>query len=228
MVTYARLHPRGPRRSPQEVVPLEDAAADGTQHVPHAILWEDDPNLTVCLQFFCDQVGLRLDLASTAEGFLASAKALCPEDGAFLIVDCTTMATALARASIAATRTALPVHICHPREGFVDDLHAIAHGAVHWLPPEWVGLALLDRLRGLQVVAADQPAEAPVPTGAPLAPREQEVLHLVAEKLSNAQIAARLGLSENTVRSHLASIRTKLGLHTRRDMIRAYRPDWED
>jgi DNA-binding CsgD family transcriptional regulator len=45
--------------------------------------------------------------------------------------------------------------------------------------------------------------------------REAEVLELVAQGLTNAQIAARLVISGTTVRTHLEHIFGKLGVHTR-------------
>jgi DNA-binding NarL/FixJ family response regulator len=42
-----------------------------------------------------------------------------------------------------------------------------------------------------------------------------EVLRLVAEGLTNAQVAARLSLSPRTVDRHLNAIYTKLGVATR-------------
>ncbi len=45
--------------------------------------------------------------------------------------------------------------------------------------------------------------------------REHQVAQLVAEGLSNPQVAARLGVSVRTVASQVASIRTKLDLPTR-------------
>jgi DNA-binding CsgD family transcriptional regulator len=48
-----------------------------------------------------------------------------------------------------------------------------------------------------------------------LTAREQEVLRLVAEGLSDADIAQRLVLSPHTVHRHVANILRKLGLHSR-------------
>ncbi len=49
----------------------------------------------------------------------------------------------------------------------------------------------------------------------PLTAREREVLELVAEGSSNAEIAERLCLSVGTVRKHLDNVYAKLGVHTR-------------
>jgi DNA-binding NarL/FixJ family response regulator len=52
---------------------------------------------------------------------------------------------------------------------------------------------------------------------AELTPREREVLALMAEGRTNASIARRLWLTEKTVETHVRSILSKLGLHTRED-----------
>jgi DNA-binding NarL/FixJ family response regulator len=61
--------------------------------------------------------------------------------------------------------------------------------------------------------------EEPAP-GEALTPREQEVLELLAEGLSNRAIAARLGISDQTVKFHVASIAGKLGASNRTDAVR--------
>ena len=49
----------------------------------------------------------------------------------------------------------------------------------------------------------------------PLSGRELEVLHLMVQGNSNQEIAHALVLSIDTVKSHLSSIFSKLGVHTR-------------
>lgn len=51
--------------------------------------------------------------------------------------------------------------------------------------------------------------------GQPLTPREREIAELVADGLTNREIASRLSLSVRTAESHVANIRTKLGLRSR-------------
>jgi DNA-binding NarL/FixJ family response regulator len=53
----------------------------------------------------------------------------------------------------------------------------------------------------------------------PLSEREREVLSLVAQALSNAQIAAQLHLTEATVKRHLRNIFVKLGAVSRLDAV---------
>jgi DNA-binding NarL/FixJ family response regulator len=53
-------------------------------------------------------------------------------------------------------------------------------------------------------------------------PREREVAGLVAQALSNREVARTLVLSERTVESHVRSILAKTGLTTRTEFTRWY------
>jgi DNA-binding NarL/FixJ family response regulator len=66
--------------------------------------------------------------------------------------------------------------------------------------------AFASRSRRTQSAAADLSS---------LTPRELEILTLVGSGLTNTQIAADLVISENTVKTHVARIFDKLGIHER-------------
>lgn len=89
-------------------------------------------------------------------------------------------------------------------------------GADHF---PWLGPAdelIQATLTGLGVEpAAIDPVAPPDPGESDLSERELEVLRLVAEGLSDREIAARLVLSPHTVHRHVANIRTRLGLSSR-------------
>jgi DNA-binding NarL/FixJ family response regulator len=54
----------------------------------------------------------------------------------------------------------------------------------------------------------------------PLTPRELEIVKLIAEAFTNAQIADMLHLSEKTVESHRANVLRKLGMRDRVELVR--------
>ena len=54
----------------------------------------------------------------------------------------------------------------------------------------------------------------------PLTAREVQVLELLAEGLPNKGIAARLGISDQTVKFHVSAIAGKLGAANRTDVVR--------
>ncbi len=56
--------------------------------------------------------------------------------------------------------------------------------------------------------------------GEPLTPRELEVLEQLASGLSNKAIGARLGISDQTVKFHVASITGKLSVTNRTEAVR--------
>ncbi|TXG00058.1 response regulator [Massilia arenae] len=94
-------------------------------------------------------------------------------------------------------------------ERLAEGVRAVAGGATLFRP------GLTERVR-----ASYQPAlAAPAPAGAAgLTRREIEILALMAGGLSNAEIGAALGVSEGTVKNHVSSILSKLGV---RDRVRA-------
>ena len=70
-------------------------------------------------------------------------------------------------------------------------------------------------LFGVSVPVPTQAASVTPPTDMPLTERQLEVLQLLAEGKSTAQIADELVITRTTVRNHVAHILANLGVHTR-------------
>jgi DNA-binding NarL/FixJ family response regulator len=111
---------------------------------------------------------------------------------------------------------------CIERDASLPDLlnaiRQVAAGEVSL--PQAVALRLVTRM-----AHQTPPQENALPE--PLSNREQEVLTLLAQGLSNKEIAQRLYLSVRTVEGHLANVYGKLGVHSRTEAaLYAVRQGW--
>ncbi len=95
-----------------------------------------------------------------------------------------------------------------------------------------VGAGLWFARRPREPVAVARPDPVPPPPDAAgveqggtilLSPRERHVLDLLAEGRSNKEIARELGVSANTVKTHLANLYAKLGARRRTEAVAAAR-----
>jgi two-component system, NarL family, response regulator YdfI len=130
-----------------------------------------------------------------------------------------------------ATETTVLLLSDHPRPEWIAE--ALRAGVRAILPsevsPDQLAAALEAARAGLVVVAPSEIAVAlPAPSAAlsplaelaePLTPREREVLEMLASGLVNKEIAAKLSISEHTVKFHVASILGKLGAATRTEAV---------
>ena len=118
--------------------------------------------------------------------------------------------TALTEALRAGVRAVLPSDISPDQ--LVAALHAAANGLLVLHPaqvPAQVnnGFPAVPRANALEELAES------------LTPRENEVLQMLASGLGNKEIAAKLNISEHTVKFHVASILGKLGAATRTEAV---------
>jgi DNA-binding NarL/FixJ family response regulator len=83
------------------------------------------------------------------------------------------------------------------------------------------GLVLLSTAtaESLAAVYGDQPLEVEAELSEEITSRETDVLRMLAQGLVNKDIAARLGISEHTVKFHISSILDKLGASTRTEAV---------
>jgi two-component system, NarL family, response regulator DevR len=122
-----------------------------------------------------------------------------------------------------------------------DLLDAVRHGAAGYLTKDLTGDALLRAVRGLRRgdLAMSRGHAATVVehlarstrSGAPasdaidglLSSRERDVLRLLAEGMTDREIAAALAISPRTVESHVSSVLRKLGVRNRAEAAQRYR-----
>jgi DNA-binding NarL/FixJ family response regulator len=95
-------------------------------------------------------------------------------------------------------------------EDLVRAIRAVAGGDVIF------GESIATRLQAFFAAGHTRPAAAPFPE---LTDREDEVLELIARGLANRAIAAQLGISDKTVRNHVANIFNKLQVADRGQAI---------
>ena len=82
-----------------------------------------------------------------------------------------------------------------------------------WIPPDMLGEVLRRLMRD------DGDPDGGTSLLAELTPREREVLQCMVDGLGRAEIAERLGLSTNTVRTHTQNLLAKLGMHSALEAI---------
>ena len=134
-------------------------------------------------------------------------------------------------ASELAAESAMIVLLDHPPPGWVAD--ALRAGVRAILPAavsaDQLAAAIEAAITGLYIVhPSELSAMLPAATTAssnvaelaePLTPREREVLQMLASGLANKEIAAKLSISDHTVKFHVASILGKLGASTRTEAV---------
>lgn len=94
-------------------------------------------------------------------------------------------------------------------EDFVSTIRSVAEGE-RVLPPKMTGTLFSQIAR----VAVQRGREAAL-EAVHMTPREREVISLIADGMSNKEIAKELNIATYTVKSHVRNVMEKLALHTR-------------
>jgi DNA-binding NarL/FixJ family response regulator len=94
-------------------------------------------------------------------------------------------------------------------DDFVGTIRSVADGA-RVLPPPMTGTLFSQIAR-----AAVRRGKAAALEGVRMTQREREVVELIGDGLSNKEIATRLNIAADTVKSHVRNVMEKLALHTR-------------
>jgi DNA-binding NarL/FixJ family response regulator len=103
-----------------------------------------------------------------------------------------------------------------PRDARPEEITAAVDAAA-------AGLVVLPAALAAELAARSAepiPSDPPLPVADPgLTPREREVLELLARGMGNKGVARVLGISEHTVKAHVASVFEKLGASTRAEAV---------
>jgi len=181
---------------------------------PTVFVIDDDPLIRDGVRSLIGSVGLQVQTYESAGDFLRSTR---PDAPACLVLDIRLpdLSGLDLQRDLRASHIHIPIIFI---TGFGDipmTVEAMKAGAVEFLTKPFRGQDLLDAVQG--AIARDRAArQERAEIGElrkcfdTLSPREQEVLRLVVTGLLNKQIAAELGISELTVKTHRAHIMEKM------------------
>lgn len=197
---------------------------DETQAIVYVI--DDDAAVREAIGSLCRSTGLQTKLFASTEEFTGPYL----QDGpACLVLDVRfpgTAATGLEfQRTLADTGVPIPIVFVSGHADVLIAVEAMKRGAIEFLTKPFREQELLDAIRhGIERDRARRQrendlAEAKGRVGA-LTPREYEIMLLMAEGLLGKQIAAKLGVSEITVKVHRARMLKKLDVRSPVELIR--------
>jgi predicted ATPase/DNA-binding CsgD family transcriptional regulator len=190
-----------------------------------------------CLTVMVD-LELRTGQVTEATIWLRQALALSARTGTLVLIDCLEMCAHLCaqtgRWAEALTLWAATL-ACQNRIGLPDLAPEAAHRAepiskarrvlgpagTQMAEERGAAMTMTMAVEFATLLAAEDPRQpAPAPDQLPLSARERQLVTLVAQGHTDAQIAAQLHISVRTVRTHLDRIRDKTGCRRRADLTR--------
>jgi len=98
-------------------------------------------------------------------------------------------------------------------KNIVNAIQGVARGEEGWFSRS-VTAKVMQEKRARRLPASNAPI--------PLSAREQQVLRLVAEGWPDKQIATELGITQGTVKTHVANLKVKLGVERRQELPATY------
>jgi FixJ family two-component response regulator len=194
-----------------------------SRDTPVIFVVDDDVSVRESLELLILSAGWRPETFESAEEFLERSRIYAPS---CLVLDVTLpKLNGLDLQKRIIDRADMPVIFITGYGDVPTTVQAMKAGAVEFLTKPFSGDVLLDALsqaieRSRTALAHQAELRALRDCHASLTPRERETMALVVSGLLNKQIAARLGISEITVKAHRGRVMRKMGVDSLAELVR--------
>jgi FixJ family two-component response regulator len=191
---------------------------------PVVFVVDDDLGVRDAIRKLIASVGLRVETFGSAGEFFSCSR---PDVPACLVLDVRLpdVSGLEFQRALAEARVEIPIIFITGHGDIPMSVRAMKAGAVEFLTKPFRGQELLDAIQ--EAIAKDRVARAERAQMNQirarydtLTPREKEVLHLVASGMLNKQVAAELGASELTIKTHRGRVMQKMGADSLADLVR--------
>jgi FixJ family two-component response regulator len=191
---------------------------------PIVFVVDDDPAVRESIQKLLASVGVRAETFGSTAEFLAARR---PEAPACLVLDVRLpdVSGLEFQRELAASNVRIPIIFITGHADIPMTVQAMKAGALEFLTKPFRGQDLIDAVQ--EAIARDRAAwneraklKELQSRYASLTPREKEVMHLVVAGMLNRQVAAELGASELTIKTHRGRVMEKMAAESLADLVR--------